>query len=77
MIKIPSDAIHGYKISWSKVPAYVPLYSGGSLIGYVTKAGVRHPPLIAAPAMRIADPTLSRGIRRCLLPHFHPTVHRL
>jgi len=65
MIKIPSDAIHGYKISWSKVPAYVPLPAGGALMGYVTTAGLQRPPLIAAPAMSIHPPF--PGVRSCYL----------
>ncbi len=50
------------KISWTKVPAYVPLYSGGVLIGYVKKAGVEHPPLIAAPLTRLRSPLPGRHI---------------
>jgi hypothetical protein len=48
-IKLPNYAIDKTGINWAKVPPYVPLYLGTSLIGYVQKTSVEHPPLIAAP----------------------------
>jgi hypothetical protein len=40
--RIPNDAIHNGTIVWSKVPAYIPFYSGHKLVGYVQKADVEH-----------------------------------
>jgi hypothetical protein len=51
-IGLPNDAIDKSRINWAKVPSYVPLYLGASLIGYVQKASVEHPPLIAAPEIK-------------------------
>lgn len=51
-IKLPNAAIGRYRITWAKAPSYVPLYLGTALVGYVTKASVEHPPLIAGPAFR-------------------------
>jgi len=62
-VRLPSDAIDRYRINWAKVPSYIPLYLGSSLIGYLKKDGVEHPPLIAAPQMRISSPLPTRTCR--------------
>jgi len=40
--RIPNDAIRDGTIVWSKVPAYIPFYSGYKFVGYVQKADVEH-----------------------------------
>jgi hypothetical protein len=64
-VRLPSNAIDRYRINWAKVPSYVPLYLGSSLVGYLRKDSVEHPPLIAEPQIRI--PSLPPQIRTCSL----------
>ena len=51
-IRLPNTAIEKGRVKWAKVPDYVPLFLGTSLIGYVTKSSIEHPPLIAAPEIK-------------------------
>ncbi len=47
--RIPNEAFRDGRIVWSKVPTYIPVYSGRSLVGYVRKVAVEHPPVLAGP----------------------------
>ena len=58
--RIPDDAIAHGEIDWSKVPAFIPFYSGQTFIGYVQKADVEHrrSPIVAGP---LVTPILHPG----------------
>jgi hypothetical protein len=52
--RIPNDALRNGHIEWSRVPAYIPFYSGRRLIGYVEKTDVEHrqAPIVVGPLLR-------------------------
>jgi hypothetical protein len=67
-IKLPNYAIEKHRINWAKVPSYIPLFLGTSLIGYVQKSSVEHPPLIAAPKINQVPPPSGQSVRpTCVL----------
>lgn len=67
-IKLPNYAIENHRINWAKVPSYIPLFLGTSLIGYVQKTSVEHPPLIAAPKINQVPPPSGQSVRpTCVL----------
>jgi hypothetical protein len=45
---------------WSSGGLHVPL--GPALVGYVQKASVEHPPLIAAPKIKLAPPPSGQSV---------------
>jgi hypothetical protein len=53
--RIPAPDINHGRIAWPKVPAFIAVYSGRKLIGYVKKTAIEHPPIEAEPQMEPAQ----------------------
>jgi hypothetical protein len=61
--RIPARDISHGRVTWSKVPTFVALYSGRTLIGYVKKTAIEHPPIVAEPQMEPAP--IPQSLRFC------------
>jgi hypothetical protein len=60
--RIPRPDLNHGRIVWSKVPTFVAVFSGRTLIGYVKKTAIEHPPLEAEPQLEPAHlPKLPNG----------------